>query len=59
VNPERGASAIDATYTQPVTEIRGLVAYLPTGSLPRGRNVLSVKRRHGDPDREYFIPFWL
>ena len=57
-------------YTQPATGLRGIVGYIPTASLPRGRNVLVVQpapRRRVSPGEEakrrpltpYTIPFWL
>lgn len=54
-------------YSQPRTGLRGIVAYIPTAGLPRGRNVLTVQpvqrqarqavRR--SPEPPYVIPFWL
>ena len=52
-------------YEHPRTGIKGIIAYIPTDSLPRGLNVLTVKPapRTGDdapktPPRPYVIPFW-
>ena len=57
-------------YTQPATGLRGIVGYIPTATLPRGRNVLTVQpapRRRVSPEQEakrtpqraYVVPFWL
>jgi hypothetical protein len=54
-------------YTHPGNSLRGVIAYIPTAGLPRGRNVLTVQRaprvaRGREPPRPappYVIPFWL
>lgn len=53
-------------YTQPQTGLRGIMAYIPTAALPRGRNVLTVqpapraaKVVRLRPEPPYVIPFWL
>lgn len=74
LNGSRLASADVAFYRHPETGERGLVAYLPTADLPRGRNLISVRypprpprdgkplpaeeRRRDDARRQSFIPFW-
>ena len=52
-------------YEHPRTGIKGVIAYIPADSLPRGRNVITVKPapRTGEdaprvPPRPYVIPFW-
>ena len=53
-------------YTHPVSSSRGVVAYIPTAELPRGRNVITVPqvaraRRGGtpaEPSRPHVITFW-
>jgi hypothetical protein len=54
-------------YTHPITERRGIIAYLPTAGMPRGENVLevaAVPRARGSAARRreslkpYVIPFW-
>lgn len=52
-------------YTHPQTGVRGVVAYLPTETMPRGENVLEIAaiQRSGDgvrrpPRAPSFIPFW-
>ena len=48
--------------------MRGIVTYLPTADLPRGRNALRIERvevdepeegEEAEPPTEYYIPFWL
>ncbi|HEX2191385.1 MAG TPA: hypothetical protein VHG51_20910 [Longimicrobiaceae bacterium] len=59
--------ALDLSFhTHPRSGLRGVIAYLPTAELPRGRNVLRVERvprarpRPGDePPEPDVIPFWL
>lgn len=56
-------------YTHPATEMKGMLVYIPTANLPRGRNVITVQRpavqppsfvrAPRDPVTEYLIPFWL
>lgn len=58
-------------YTHPQTGLRGVILYIPTEGLPRGRNLLAVQQapraeeRDGAgsdgarPDDPYIIPFWL
>jgi hypothetical protein len=52
-------------YTHPQTGVRGIVAYIPTESMPRGENVLEIAavQRVGDDARRSprlptYIPFW-
>lgn len=52
-------------YRQPESGVRGILAYIPADSLPRGRNVLTVAQtpRFGDdasrtPLTPFVIPFW-
>ena len=52
-------------YEQPESGVKGILAYIPADSLPRGRNVLTVAQspRFGDdapktPLTPYVIPFW-
>ena len=55
-------------YEHPGNSLRGVIAYIPTAGLARGRNVLTVKRapragraggQPAPPPRPYVIPFWL
>lgn len=51
-------------YTHPGTGVRGIVAYIPVQSLPRGENVLSVGKLplldpKAAPRPPFSIPFWL
>ncbi len=52
--------------THPQTGVDGMLAYLPTGALPRGENVLTVMPPPRSPTssnkrplQPYIIPFWL
>ncbi|MBD0319737.1 MAG: hypothetical protein ICV87_05350 [Gemmatimonadetes bacterium] len=54
-------------YAHPQTQLRGIIAYIPTEGMPRGENVLevgSIPRTTGAPARRreslkpYVIPFW-
>ena len=52
-------------YQQPESGIKGILAYIPADSLPRGRNVLTVAQtpRFDDdapktPPTPFVIPFW-
>jgi hypothetical protein len=65
-----GAPLVDLDfrfYTNPGNGLRGVIAYIPAASLPRGRNVLVVQQvprapRAGRPARPtppHVIPFWL
>lgn len=53
-------------YQDPRTGARGLLAYVPTEGLPRGRNLLTVARLpryqdgrpQGTPSGSFVIPFW-
>jgi hypothetical protein len=61
-----GGSPLEPRYrvaTDPLLEIRGVVAFLPTAGLPAGENVLvipAVRRpdRTEEPD-SFYIPFWV
>jgi hypothetical protein len=53
-------------YENPANSLRGVIAYIPTTGLPRGRNVLTIERapreRSARPARTrppHLIPFWL
>ncbi len=60
-------------FTRGSTGVRGIVAYLPTGGLPKGRNALRIEQvkiveeneEKDEAEEEdekrvvYFIPFWL
>jgi hypothetical protein len=56
-------------YQHPGNSLRGVIAYIPTAGLPRGRNVLTVQQvprvplddrpPPPVPPRSYVIPFWL
>ncbi len=55
-------------YTQPKTGIRGILTYIPTATLPKGENVLTVQqlplvnpspKDAAKPRPPYSIPFWL
>jgi hypothetical protein len=54
-------------HTNPSTSLRGIIAYIPTAGLPRGRNVLTVqpvartprRGRPRPPAPVHVIPFWL
>ena len=55
-------------YARPDTGVHGIITYLPTESLPEGRNILRIKQVKIDSDDtktdegtpvEYFIPFWI
>jgi hypothetical protein len=53
-------------YTDPRSDIRGIVTYIPVAGLPRGENVITVSRlpvldpSPGEkPLAPYTIPFWL
>jgi hypothetical protein len=53
-------------YTLPGTSVRGIVAYIPVAPLPRGENLLQVRRLPvADPGEkpetrpDFAIPFWL
>jgi hypothetical protein len=67
-----GAAVTDLAfhfYTHPSNSLRGVVAYIATAGLPRGRNVLTVQpaprppsmigRHSTRPLTPYVIPFWL
>lgn len=52
--------------TEPVSGMRGIVAYIPAATLPRGENVLTVgqlpdpsEAQAKQPATPYRIPFWL
>ncbi len=51
-------------YTDAASGLEGILTYIPVADLPRGRNVLTV-RRPAEPDADdpaagsYSIPFWL
>ena len=51
-------------YEHPGTGMKGIIAYIPVDTLPRGRNVITVKPvprpddTRGTPPRPYVIPFW-
>jgi len=53
-------------HTDRATGLKGIIAYIPTTGLPRGRNVITVQPAPRPPDspsprpqRPYVIPFWL
>jgi hypothetical protein len=53
-------------HTDPATGLKGIVAYLPTAGLPRGKNVITVQPAPRAPTstskrplRPFVIPFWL
>ncbi len=58
-------------YTHPQTGLRGVILYIPTEGLPRGRNLLTVQQAPraeesdgagssaAGPLDSYIIPFWL
>jgi len=51
-------------YEHPRTGLKGIIAYIPADSLPRGRNVITVKPvpraddKPATPPRPWVIPFW-
>lgn len=55
-------------YTHPGSGMRGMIAYVSTADLPRGRNVITVRRAPRpslpgepvpEPPKPWVIPFWL
>jgi hypothetical protein len=52
-------------YTDPTSGLQGLLGYIPTMGLPRGGNVLLVRRPRPDGDAgtpapaPFVVPFWL
>jgi hypothetical protein len=53
-------------HVHPGNSLRGVITYIPTAGLPRGRNVLTVQRappapgaRRRPPRGPHVIPFWL
>ena len=51
-------------FTRAETGVRGIVTYIPTERLPRGRNALRIERvaveeEEQEDKTEYFIPFWI
>jgi hypothetical protein len=60
----RRMSGIDYRfYTDAASGLQGVLGYVPTAGLPRGGNVLVVRRPRPDADTPppppYVIPFWL
>jgi hypothetical protein len=45
-------------YTHPKTDMPGVMLYIPTDALPRGRNLLRLEKPFVRTRKEYFIPFF-